>query len=312
MKFYRSTFIVKLFFTIAFGSKLGFSVTRDDTVHSVTTSSKLAQCPTKDACRLLFFNGVKMHKDGIVCRSRCIILSQLKLQLGWKCGECVSPTNAPVSSPIKAPTKSPIVAPVNMDPVKSPTRAPVNAPTKALTNAPVSSPINVPTKSPTRAPINMDPAKSPTKAPAKTPASNYNIQLDLSTISPTTDQALFAVAATRWQSIITGDLLDFASSDFPPRDDSCQWPTVIDDLFICAGYKSIDGPEKVLGFGSPEYIRLPSALPISGTMTFDLADLAYMRGTGTFQDVILHEMGHVLGTLAWIPLVANYGVLPLP
>jgi hypothetical protein len=306
MKAHQTTFILKLFFTIVFGSKLGFSVARHDTVRSVTAPSKLAQCP---ACRLLFFNGVKMHKDGIVCRSRCIILSQLKLRLGWKCGECVSPTDAPVRSPINAPVSSPISAPVGSpisapvgSPISAPIGSPISAPVSMPINAPVSSPINVPAKSPTRAPINTDPAKSPTKAPITTPASNYNIQLDLSKISPTTDQALFASAANRWQSVITGDLSDFAASDFPPRDDNCQWPTVIDDLFICAGYEAIDGPENVLGFGSPEYVRLPSSLPISGTITFDRADLAYLRGGGTFQNVILHEMGHVLGTLAWLHL----------
>jgi hypothetical protein len=128
--------------------------------------------------------------------------------------------------------------------------------------------------------------------------SNYNIQLDLSRITTTADQAVFTSAAARWESVITGDLSSYNTSRFPPRDDGCQWPSIIDDLFICAEYQSIDGPSNVLGYAGPEYIRSANGLPFSGSMVFDLDDVARLQGNGggKFLNTILHEMGHVLGT----------------
>jgi cell division septation protein DedD len=191
-----------------------------------------------------------------------------------------SPVKAPTKSPVKASTKSPVEAPT-----KSPVKAPTNAPTKTPTKAPTKAPAKSPTKAPT---------KRPTKAPTKAPVSNYNIQLDLSMVTAS-DRTIFASAAAKWQSIITGDLQGFDISSFPPRTDGCQWPLFVDDMFICAQYRAIDGPLKVLAFAGPEYVRVPGGLPVSGSMTFDIEDLALFRAE--FQTIILHEMGHVLGTL---------------
>jgi Leishmanolysin len=76
------------------------------------------------------------------------------------------------------------------------------------------------------------------------------------------------------------------------------YPAVIDDLYICASYQKIDGLGHVLGFGGPRYVRTGPAnigLPITGQMTFDLADLSTLQAGGQFGDTILHEIGHVLG-----------------
>jgi hypothetical protein len=129
--------------------------------------------------------------------------------------------------------------------------------------------------------------------------SSFNIQLDLSTITTAADKAVFSDAAAKWQRVITSDLSDFNTNIFAARTDSCTWPTVIDDLFICAEYQPYDGPYNVLGFAGPEWVRVPSGLPISGSMTFDVADLSYLRGNGGngFLSTILHEMGHVIGKL---------------
>jgi hypothetical protein len=53
-----------------------------------------------------------------------------------------------------------------------------------------------------------------------------------------------------------------------------------------------------MAVAGPEYVRLPSWLPVSGIMTFDIADVARLRrnGGGQFLSVVLHEMGHILGT----------------
>jgi hypothetical protein len=201
-----------------------------------------------------------------------------------------SPTNAPrTPTPApKVPTPSPKAftkAPVAPTPApRTPTKAP-QAPTKAP---------KVPTKTPTKAPS----APMPVAAPPTAVVSNYNIQLDMTKITTTADQNIFASAAAKWQSVITGDLSSYDTRNLPPRDDGCRWPSIIDDLFICAEYQAIDGPYNVLGYAGPEYIRNANGLPFSGSMVFDLDDLTRLRGNGggKFLSTIIHEMGHVLGT----------------
>jgi hypothetical protein len=165
-----------------------------------------------------------------------------------------------------------------------------------------SAPIPVPTMAP-KSPTKDPSAPMPVAAPPTAVVSNYNIQLDLSKITTTADQTVFASAAAKWQSVVTGDLTSFDTRSLPPRDDGCQWPSIIDDLFVCAEYQAIDGPSNVLGFAGPEYIRNSNGLPFSGVMTFDLDDLTRLRGNGggKFLNTILHEMGHVLGTYAAVP-----------
>jgi hypothetical protein len=75
---------------------------------------------------------------------------------------------------------------------------------------------------------------------------------------------------------------------------------VIDDVLILAQGSDIDGPGSVLGQAGPTDLRPPGAgraafLPVKGVMEFDTADLQQMESEGTLNDVITHEMGHVLG-----------------
>jgi leishmanolysin len=104
-----------------------------------------------------------------------------------------------------------------------------------------------------------------------------------------TQQAAFTAAADRWTRIIVGDLPSVLVDG-----------EVIDDVVIRAQGVAIDGPGKVLGQAGPTHLRPASAgaaafLPAKGIMSFDTADLAKMETAGTLNDVITHEMGHVLG-----------------
>ncbi|HEY2203978.1 MAG TPA: leishmanolysin-related zinc metalloendopeptidase [Pseudonocardia sp.] len=99
----------------------------------------------------------------------------------------------------------------------------------------------------------------------------------------------FRVAADRWSRIIVGDLPDATVGG-----------ETVDDVRIDARGVAIDGPAGVLGRAGPTQLRPASAgasayLPVTGTMEFDSADLAEMESGGTLDDVITHEMGHVLG-----------------
>ncbi len=74
-------------------------------------------------------------------------------------------------------------------------------------------------------------------------------------------------------------------------------PTVnetIDDIVIFAFLDSIDGPGGTVGQAAPCTLRA-SYLPLIGVMRFDTADVARLESGGLLDEVILHEMGHVLG-----------------
>ena len=50
-----------------------------------------------------------------------------------------------------------------------------------------------------------------------------------------------------------------------------------------------------LGQAGPRFVRSDTQLPLLGNMTFDSADLADLEQDGSLINVIIHEMGHVLG-----------------
>lgn len=102
-------------------------------------------------------------------------------------------------------------------------------------------------------------------------------------------QAAFTTAADRWTRVIVGDLPSVRIGS-----------ETVDDVLILAEGATIDGPGQILGQAGPTHLRPASAgaaalLPAQGEMTFDTADLAAMAADGTLDDVIAHEMGHVLG-----------------
>jgi hypothetical protein len=102
-------------------------------------------------------------------------------------------------------------------------------------------------------------------------------------------QNAFKAAADRWTQVIVGDLPSVLVDG-----------EVIDDVLILADGADIDGPGGILGQAGPTRLRPPEAgtaafLPAKGRMSFDTADLKQMERDRTLNDVITHEMGHVLG-----------------
>lgn len=98
---------------------------------------------------------------------------------------------------------------------------------------------------------------------------------------------VFARAAARWEQIIVGDLPDVFDPATGQR---------IDDVLIEASALDIDGEDGILGGAGPREFR-PGAkgLPWKGEMVFDTADLVSLEARGELDDVIVHEMAHVLG-----------------
>jgi leishmanolysin len=135
-------------------------------------------------------------------------------------------------------------------------------------------------------------------ANASTVISNFTIQLNYLQTPTTAQRDAFDGAAARWSRVVTGDLTDVASTK-PANACGVGDPALnnflVDDLLIYVSLVAIDGPGKILGQAGPCFIRSSNKLTVIGIMKFDTADLANMETNGTLDDVILHEMGHVLG-----------------
>lgn len=119
----------------------------------------------------------------------------------------------------------------------------------------------------------------------------------------TSDQLLaFAEAELRWESIITGDVPD-VNQNLPASQcgDNPATNGPFDDVTIFVTIEAIDGVGNVLGQAGPCFIRVvqpgqPGAdLTVIGRMQFDVDDVEALEAEGALPDVILHEMGHVLG-----------------
>jgi len=124
----------------------------------------------------------------------------------------------------------------------------------------------------------------------------FNISLKF--LLPPTDRQreVFDQAAARWERIIIKDVpsitgtIPSAFEGFPPAVDG-----TLDDIVIEVALAPIDGPGGVLGQAGPNFVRTSDFLPISGVMFFDVDDLDFLESLDLFEDVIVHEMGHVLG-----------------
>lgn len=147
-------------------------------------------------------------------------------------------------------------------------------------------------------------AGSPAQFTATGVAAAFDIVLRYLGTTPTASvQQAFDSAAARWERLVFGDLSNVLLSNFTfSSDHPCaDIPTLnetVDDIVIYAKVEAIDGPGGTLGSAGPCAIRSGGSnagLPVIGRMRFDSDDLAQLEASGQLKDVILHEMGHVLG-----------------
>ena len=140
------------------------------------------------------------------------------------------------------------------------------------------------------------------------PPGSFEIELRFATPMSATRQAAFESARERWMAI----LADTELPDMPVPEGvvDCRFPertyeesvTVVDDLMIIAAVAEIDGLNGTLARAGPCGWREESLLPWIGAMEFDPADLSRLEADGALEDVIVHEMGHVLGIgTVWEP-----------
>jgi hypothetical protein len=131
------------------------------------------------------------------------------------------------------------------------------------------------------------------------PAPGYNVAVQYLTCVTAAQEAAFATAASRWGAMITGDVADLFIPNLGGGQCGTNAPAMvnrtIDDLLIFATLEPIDGPGAVLGSATWCFIRTAGNLPVIGRMRFDIADLDNIQQSGQLTNVIVHEMGHVLG-----------------
>ena len=117
----------------------------------------------------------------------------------------------------------------------------------------------------------------------------------------TSNQAIFTSAAARLRALIVGQLPPVIATNVdmsfctggPPINETVQ------GTLIFASVDTIDGPGRTLAQAGPYYIRQTNGVDdfrtSIGLMRFDSADIANLVASGNFQEVISHEMMHVIG-----------------
>jgi len=158
--------------------------------------------------------------------------------------------------------------------------------------------------------------------PAKPTASSYKIDLRFFGKATTaSEQTLFTNAAARIKQIVVGapPLVDASGADPAKNCNATGVPIfsgTIDGIVIYASFDSIDGRGKVLAQSGPCYIRQNGTKndyrTSIGVRMFDTADVASLAASGNLQEVITHEMLHVLGFGSFwdttaANLLINYG-----
>jgi len=131
-------------------------------------------------------------------------------------------------------------------------------------------------------------------------------QIELLYLTPVTaaQKAAFEGARARWEAIVSSDLIaaQFNTNLYPACGNG-PVNEIVDDIVINVILGPIDGPGNILGQAGPCAFRSTSTLPAYGVMVFDTVDLNDIEANNQLGDVILHEMGHVLGLGSiWTPL----------
>jgi hypothetical protein len=135
-------------------------------------------------------------------------------------------------------------------------------------------------------------------------AAAYTIEIRyINGTTPTAiQQAAFDSAKARWERIIFRDEADMALN-VPADACIAGQPALnetVDDLIIWVEFAAIDGAGVTLAQAGhcdsdPPIRAATTGLPILGIMRIDNADIGSMEADGSLDEVVTHEMGHVLG-----------------
>lgn len=139
-------------------------------------------------------------------------------------------------------------------------------------------------------------APPPPVAPPSNPTA-YNITVRYVVPPTVRQQQAVDKAVARWQQVIRGDLTDVPINSTAGQcgPNSPAINQTVDDILVLVDFSTIDGPGNILGQAGPCLIRSSNRLTIVGSLNLDAADLSGMESNGLIDDVVLHEIGHVLG-----------------
>ena len=157
-------------------------------------------------------------------------------------------------------------------------------------------------------PTDPDVEPPPTQVPHE--EDDFNIELVflnsvLTSAQPDSVKKIVQQAATRWESVITGDLpaVDHSSNSCDVTITTRKYTNppirvddVVDDLRIFVHVDSIDGSQGILAQAGPLELRDSLLLPVISVIILDERDISDSSSSSYFfQRIILHEMGHALG-----------------
>ncbi len=126
----------------------------------------------------------------------------------------------------------------------------------------------------------------------------YDIWIKFSGSGWTTSlQKAFIDAADYLTTVITADIGGGGRID----------SKTVDDLYVSAELKSIDGVGGILGQAGVTHVWTSNELAAAGIMQFDSADVSSYLSAGLWDDIVTHELMHVLG----FGSLWNYGQNPL-
>lgn len=139
--------------------------------------------------------------------------------------------------------------------------------------------------------------------------SGFNLCLDLKSVSGRYESWMdaFGKSKERWEKVITGNLPSVPSNSLPGYDEYIcnNYPSSIDDVYICAEDADIDGESGILGGAMPIWAQTtertnpktgePYLVAVTGVMIFDRPDIPNMMSQGTWEEVVQHETLHALG-----------------
>ena len=175
--------------------------------------------------------------------------------------------------------------------------------------------------------INLIRRSEPPPPPYELPEpddSRFNITLRFVDDNLTEEQQQVLIeAAERWSAIITEDIANLPGFNLPANfvyPNTGEVTGTLDDVLIDVAFPEIDGMGGVLGRAGPILIREEGMedefLTTYGVMEFDLAEFGeggFFNDPQQYNDVIVHEMGHVIGIgTLWTITGNTEGVLSDP
>ena len=139
---------------------------------------------------------------------------------------------------------------------------------------------------------------NPTSPPTQEPEpSTFDIYLDLDV--PLEHREQIRRVRDKWTNIIRSELSDVVTATelngTTALEGNCEYPSFIDDLYLCIQYIDIDNAGGVVARTTILATRTSDGFPISARIRVDTDDVEGLITRGLFQDVVEHEIIHSLG-----------------